>query len=82
MKVIWEPAAVRDLRRLDPPIAGQIRDAVQRFAAFGHGDLAALHGKFAGTLRLRVRGWRVFLRRAPHNALHILAIDKHGDAYR
>jgi mRNA-degrading endonuclease RelE of RelBE toxin-antitoxin system len=82
MKVIWEPAAVRDLRRLDPPIAAQVRDAVQRFASTGQGDISALHGKLAGALRLRFRGWRIFLQRGSDDAFHILAIDKRGDAYR
>ncbi|MDP2996678.1 MAG: hypothetical protein Q8N47_04260 [Bryobacterales bacterium] len=59
MTVIWEPSAVGDLQRLDPPIARQIRNQVERFAGTGHGgDRAALHGPLAGLLRLRVRGWR------------------------
>jgi mRNA-degrading endonuclease RelE of RelBE toxin-antitoxin system len=82
MTVIWEPSAVGDLERLDPPIARQIRNQVERFAGTGHGDLAALHGPLAGFLRLRVRAWRVFLQRGPGQTLHVLAVHKRGDAYR
>jgi hypothetical protein len=69
------------MRRLDPHVARHVRDAVERLATTGQGDLATLHGPLTGTLRLRVRAWRVHLFRTPAK-LHVLAIEKRGDAYR
>ena len=37
MRVIWEPSAERDMRRLDPPLARQVRNQVERFALGGVG---------------------------------------------
>ena len=78
----WSPAALRDLRRLHPQVAAQIRDALERYASTGAGDVAPLHGPLAGLLRLRVRGWRVFLRPAAGAPALVVAIEKRGDAYR
>lgn len=78
----WSPAALRDLRRVDQQVARQIRDALDRYASTGRGDLSALHGRLSGLLRLRVRGWRVFLRPTAGEPTLVVAIDKRGDAYR
>jgi mRNA-degrading endonuclease RelE of RelBE toxin-antitoxin system len=79
--VIWEPPSVRDMRRLDPPIAREIRESVQRYADTREGDVRALHGSLAGLLRLRVRGWRVHLY-LDRDHVHVVAVEKRGDAYR
>lgn len=53
-----DPEALRDMRRLDPQVARQIRDAVARYAATEHGDVKRLRApEFA--FRLRVGDWRV-----------------------
>jgi hypothetical protein len=45
MRVIWEPSAERDMRRLDPPLARQVRDQVERFAFAGAGNVKRLRGE-------------------------------------
>ena len=45
MTVIWEPPAMRDMRRLDPPLARQISDHVERFAFVGVGNVKRLRGE-------------------------------------
>jgi hypothetical protein len=78
----WSPAALGDLRHPHPQVAAQVRDAIERYASTGAGDVAPLHGPLAGLLRLRIRGWRVFLRPAAGAPALVVAIEKHGDAHR
>jgi mRNA-degrading endonuclease RelE of RelBE toxin-antitoxin system len=51
-------------------------------ATTGQGDLLPLHGPLAGAMRLRVGPWRVTLRLPKPASVHVLAIEKRGDAYR
>ena len=59
-RVVFRPAAVRDLARLDRVVQARIDAAFVRFAATGHGDVNSLEDR-PGELRLRVGEWRVFL---------------------
>ena len=80
MTVIWEPSAMRDMRRLDPPLARQIRDQVERFAFAGVGNVKRLRGE-GGVCRLRSGDWRIrYIRRG--DDLHVLAVKHRSEAYR
>jgi mRNA interferase RelE/StbE len=79
-RVVFRPAAVRDLARLDRAIQARINAALIRYAATGHGDVKALKDR-PGELRLRVGKWRVFLRFEPPNFIRVLGIDNRGEAY-
>ncbi len=58
--VIWTGPALRDLEKLDRTIARQVREAVNRLADTGQGDMKHLRSPLEGH-RLRVRDWRVLL---------------------
>jgi mRNA-degrading endonuclease RelE of RelBE toxin-antitoxin system len=58
----------------------RILAALTRYAETGEGDVKALEGKFTGTHRLRVGGWRVRIRREAHS-IHVLAVENRGEAY-
>jgi len=80
MTVIWGPSAMRDMRRLDSPLARQVRDQVERFAIAGVGNVKRLRGE-GGVCRLRSGDWRVrYVRRG--DDLHVLAIKHRSEAYR
>jgi mRNA interferase RelE/StbE len=79
--VVWEPAAVRDMKRLDPHIARQVRDHVNRFAASGRGDVKRL-GAAEGVCRLRSGDWRIRFRVEPGDTLRILSVRHRSEAYR
>jgi len=68
------------LRRLDAVAQARILSALERFAATGEGDVRPLGGEFAGSYRLRVGKWRVFVLL---ESAEILAyqIDNRGEAY-
>ena len=80
--VRWQPAARRDLSRLDAQIQERILDAVERFAATGHGDVIRLQDVRPPEWRLRVGGWRVrFSRQDSEHVLDILRVLPRGKAY-
>ena len=39
MNIEFAPRALRDLRRLDPPVARHILDVIDRYAKTGSGDV-------------------------------------------
>ncbi len=81
MIVVWQPPARSDLRRLDPPIARQIRDAVLRFAATGQGDVSRLRPPLEG-FRLRSGDWRVRFRFDGPDLIHVQHLRHRSQAYR
>jgi mRNA interferase RelE/StbE len=80
-RVVLTGRARRDLRRLDPPIASRILDALDHLAATGQGDVRRVRGT-ADEWRLRVGDWRVRFRYAATQALEVLHIRHRGEAYR
>jgi mRNA interferase RelE/StbE len=80
--VVLTAPAQRDLRRLDPPVATRILDALARLAATGQGDVRRVIGP-ANELRLRVGDWRVRFRYLPATrTILALRILPRGEAYR
>jgi len=78
---VWSASARAELRRVERETARRILLALTRYAETGEGDVKALEGKFGGTHRLRVGDWRVRSRRAPGDAIHVLAVENRGQAY-
>jgi mRNA-degrading endonuclease RelE of RelBE toxin-antitoxin system len=80
-QLVWWPAAIRDLRKLDPPVARQVRDAILRYAGSGQGDVKRLRPPDTG-LRLRVGDWRVRFHIQPDGGLSIQRVLHRSQAYR
>lgn len=81
-QIVFDPAGLRDLQKLDRQIQRQVTAALDRLAESEAGDVKALHGPLSGTYRLRVRAWRVHFRYVPPATIRVLLIEKRGDAYR
>jgi mRNA-degrading endonuclease RelE of RelBE toxin-antitoxin system len=79
--VRWDPEALRDMRRLDPQVARQIRDGVGRYARTEHGDVKKLSAPEFG-FRLRAGDWRVrFLPQHPDTII-VFRVRHRSEAYR
>jgi mRNA interferase RelE/StbE len=76
-------AAIRDLRRLDPPVRERIVVALERLVASETvGDVRALTG-VPGEFRLRVGDWRVrYALDTEAEQLLVLRVLPRGRAYR
>jgi mRNA-degrading endonuclease RelE of RelBE toxin-antitoxin system len=70
----------RDLKRLDAGAQTRVLSALERFAATGEGDVRPLRGEFAGSYRLRVGKWRVFVL-LEGTEIFAYQIDNRGEAY-
>ena len=80
--VIPTGSARRDIRRLDPPVAARILDALDRPATTGQGDTQRLRGT-PDEWRLRVGDWRVRFRYdTATQALAVLRVLPRGEAYQ
>ena len=79
-RVVFRPAAVRDLAHLDRVVQARIDAALVRFATTGHGDVKSLRGR-PGEFRLLVGKWRVFFSLEPPDLVRVLGIDNRGEAY-
>jgi mRNA interferase RelE/StbE len=81
--VVLTGSAQRDLRRLDPPVAKRILDALARFADTGQGNLRRIGSSYIHEWQLRVGDWRVRFRRDDvQHLLIVLQIRHRGEAYR
>ena len=80
--VVLTGSARRDVRRLDPPVASRILDALIRFADTGQGEITRLQGSI-NEWGLRVGDWQVRFRyELPTHTLEVLYILPRGQAYR
>jgi mRNA-degrading endonuclease RelE of RelBE toxin-antitoxin system len=78
----WQPPALRDLSRLDPPVQERVITAVERFATTGEGDVIRLRGIEPPEWRLRVGKWRVRFRQNPRGqTLQVLRVLLRDQAY-
>ncbi len=59
----------------------RIFEAILHHARTGGGDVAPLHGSFAGIFRLRVADYRVFFH-LDNSVMHISAVLHRSQAYR
>lgn len=75
--------ALRDLRRLDPPVRARVSDALRALAADPHrpGQLRKLTG--APEWRLRIGDWRALvLLDEPQHTIQVTRVLPRGRAYR
>lgn len=84
--VQWSGPATRDMRRLDRTTAGRIRQAINRYADTGYGDVIPLRGR-EREWRLRVGQWRaLFTVDAASDdvgeTIVVLRVLPRGNAYR
>ena len=80
--VRWQPAARRDLSRLDAQVRGRILEAVEHYAATGQGNVIRLQDVRPPEWRLRVGGWRIrFNREESERVLDILRVLPRDKAY-
>ncbi len=75
--------ALRDLKRLDPPVRRRILEALEGLAEVPpRGDVRRLAGE-ANAWRLRVGDWRVrFTRDRDSGVIYVLHVLPRGRAYR
>ena len=80
-QIEWTEPALEDLATLDKGVARRIKQAVERFAATGAGNLKRLQGIHPPEFRLRVGDWRVrFHDRG--DWIHVLRVRNRKEAYR
>lgn len=80
--VEWSKTALKDVKRLDASVAERVREAIDRLAVTGQGDVKKLKGG-EDVLRLRVGDWRVFFRLVPEAGLiQVVRVLHRSDAYR
>lgn len=81
-RVEFTPRAMRDMRRLDPPVRRRVYDALDRLVSeHPTGDVIRLKG--SAEWRLRVGDWRVLFGRYPEaGVIRILRVLPRGRAYR
>jgi mRNA interferase RelE/StbE len=70
-----------DLASLERSVARRVRQAVERFADSGLGDVKKLQGVDPPTLRLRVGDYRVFFR-DNGASIRIVRVRNRREAYR
>jgi mRNA-degrading endonuclease RelE of RelBE toxin-antitoxin system len=81
MEIEWTEEAINDMAALDKTNARRVKQAIERFAETGAGDIKRLQGIYPREFRLRVGDWRVRFHR--HAAtLHVLRVLNRRDAYR
>jgi mRNA interferase RelE/StbE len=79
-RLSYRPAVESALERMDPSIRSRLREALERYASTGHGDVRPLHGEFRGLYRLRVGKWRVIFA-LEGELIRVISIDNRGQAY-
>ncbi|MBI2893547.1 MAG: type II toxin-antitoxin system RelE/ParE family toxin [Deltaproteobacteria bacterium] len=77
--VRWEQPAVKDTERHGTAVCRRIVEAVERFAAIGHGSVERLKGQDG--YRLRVGDWRVLFR-MDSKTITVVRVLPRGGAYR
>ena len=76
----YEGRIHKDLKRLDAETQARILSALEGFAATGEGDVRPLRGEFAGSYRLRVGKWRVYVLLEGREIV-AYQVDNRGEAY-
>jgi mRNA interferase RelE/StbE len=79
-RIVFRPAAERDLARCDRAVQTRIGAALLRYAVTGYGDVKYLKDR-PGLFRLRVGKWRIFFRLEPPDIIVVIGVDNRGEAY-
>lgn len=80
-EIAWTEAALQDLTALDKAIARRIKQAVERFAGTGAGNVKRLQGIDPPEYRLRVGDYRVRFHQQNETIL-VLRVRNRREAYR
>lgn len=81
MEIEWSEEALADMAALDKTIARRVKQAVERFAAAGAGNIKRLQGVHPPEFRLRVGDWRVRFR-FDAATIRVLRVRNRREAYR
>ena len=79
--LLYRPAALRELSRMDRSDAQRVVRALETFAESGRADVKALHGALSGRYRLRVSKWRIIFSLDQPATVVVIDIDNRGQAY-
>jgi mRNA interferase RelE/StbE len=80
-RIEWTEPAIDDLAALDKSPARRVKQAVERFAESGVGDVKKLKAIDPPEYRLRVGDWRVLFE-IEGEAVRILRVRHRSQAYR
>jgi mRNA interferase RelE/StbE len=80
-EIEWAEAAVQDMAALDKGIARRVKEAVERFARTGVGNIKKLQGIVPPEYRLRVGDYRVRFDLHGEN-VRVLRVLNRREAYR
>lgn len=81
MEIAWTEAAIADMAALDTGIARRIKNAVERFASTGAGNVKKLQGIDPPEYRLRTGEWRIRFH-FEGSTLTVLRVRNRKEAYR
>lgn len=81
MEIEWTETALEDMAGLDKGIARRVKQAVERFAGTGAGNVKRLQGVDPPEFRLRVGDWRVRFYN-DGSTLIVLRVRNRREAYR
>lgn len=86
MKIKYSHDALRFLKKQKKETVSRIRTAIEGLTEMPpHGDIKPMEGYKAGTLRLKVSGWRVIFRYENEMEIRVLLvinIGNRGDIYK
>jgi mRNA-degrading endonuclease RelE of RelBE toxin-antitoxin system len=77
----WQETARLEIRLIDRPTAMQIFEGIEHYARTGAGSVAPLHGRLAGSFRLRIADYRVLFK-LENNTMRIFGVRHRSEAYR
>jgi mRNA interferase RelE/StbE len=81
-RLAWTKPAIRDMKKLDQTTAQRIEAALVRLAHEGHGDVKKLTDVDPPEWRLRIGGYRAFVRYLTDvSELRVLRVRKRDEAY-
>jgi len=80
-EIEWTEAALEDMAALDKGIARRVKQAVERFAETGAGDVKRLQGIEPPEYRLRVGAYRVRFH-LDDETVYVLRVRNRREAYR
>jgi mRNA interferase RelE/StbE len=81
MEVEWTERSLEDMAALDKGVARRVKNAVERFAATGAGNVKKLQDIDPPEYRLRVGDYRVRFE-LEEDAVRILRVRNRREAYR
>ena len=81
MEIEWTESALADMAALDKGIARRVKQAIERYALTGAGNVKRLQAIDPPEFRLRVGDWRVRFRRNAETIV-ILLVRNRSEAYR